>query len=72
MADHRIYLVEVKSDDRPPTRQLWLAAVPREDAVSAVLDAVPEGFAAKLAPTRMSRDEVQRLQMAPGTVRKLR
>jgi hypothetical protein len=72
MADHGIYLVEVTSDDRPPKREFWLAAFPRQDAVRAVLEAIPEGWAAKLAPLRMTRDEAQRLKMLPGTVRKLR
>jgi len=40
-----IHVVQVRTDDLPRGKiQLWFAAVPREQAIAAVLDAVPEGW----------------------------
>jgi hypothetical protein len=48
-----IHLVLVTTDDRE--RQLWVAAAPREEAVTLVLDAVPEGWnVVRLPPERQS------------------
>jgi hypothetical protein len=68
-----IYVVQVRTDDLPRAKiQLWFAAVPREQAVTAVLEAVPEGWTAKLTPIRVRPEEVLKLKMKPGAVRRVR
>jgi hypothetical protein len=64
-----IHLVLVTADDRE--KQLWVAAAPREEAVTLVLGAVPEGWAAVLLDTRLKPEEVALLKMTPGDVREL-
>jgi hypothetical protein len=65
-----IQIVQVRTDSFPyyGKMEYWLAAVPRNDAITAVLTTLPEGWAAKLAPE--SRD-IRRHMMASGTVLKL-
>jgi hypothetical protein len=73
MKDAGIHVVQVRTDDFPRGQlQLWLAAVPRQSAVTAVLTAVPEGWTARLAELRLMRSEAQILQLPLGTVRKFR
>jgi len=64
-----LYLVRVTTDDRE--RQLWVAAASREEAVTLVLDAFPEGWSVTLLDTRLKPDEVALLKMRPGDVREL-
>jgi hypothetical protein len=42
----RIHFVRVRTDDR--TQQLWAVAAARNEAVDRVLDAIPEGWTARL------------------------
>lgn len=63
------HLVEVTTDDRE--HQLWVAATPREDAVTQVLNAVPEGWTAALLSNRLKAAEVAILNLKPGEVREL-
>jgi hypothetical protein len=73
MKDLGIQVVQVRTDDFPRgVVQLWLAALPRQMAVSAVLTAVPEGWTARLAESRLRRSEAEALQLPLGTVRKFR
>ena len=68
-----IHVVQVRTDDLPRGKiQLWFAAVPREQAVAAVLDAVPEGWTAKITLLGVRPEEVHKLKMKPGTVRRVR
>lgn len=46
IVDNNIQLVRVTTDDREP--RLWAAATTRDDAVDCVLDAIPEGWTARL------------------------
>jgi len=46
-----INLVRITTDDRE--HQLWAAATPREEAITAVLKVVPEGWAAALLPNKL-------------------
>jgi len=46
MAGNPIHLVRVTTDDR--IHQVWAAATSREEAVERVLDAIPEGWTARL------------------------
>jgi hypothetical protein len=67
MTQTQVNFVQVTPDSR--RRQVWLVAAPREEAVSLVLDAVPEGWSAVLLPLRPVG--ASRLKMQPGEVRKL-
>ena len=73
MKDVGIQLVQVRTDDFPRGQlQLWLAALPRQRAVTAVLNAVPEGWTARLAELRLKHYEAGVLQLPVGTVRRCR
>jgi hypothetical protein len=73
MKDLGIQVVQVRTDDFPRGEvQLWLAAVPRQSAVNAVLMAVPEGWTVRLAEPRLRRSEAEVLQLPLGMVRKFR
>jgi hypothetical protein len=50
-------------------RQAWLSAAPPDEAVSLVLDAVPEGWTADLLPLRSV--DASQLKIQPGEVREL-
>jgi hypothetical protein len=52
--------------------QLWAVATEREEAVTLVLNAVPEGWTAVLLPTRLTVEELLFLNLAPGEVRELK
>ena len=67
MVQTQVNLVQVTPDSR--RRQVWLAAAPRDEAVSLVLDAIPEGWSAVLLPLRPV--DAAQLKMQPGDVRKL-
>ena len=65
-----VHLVRVITDDRD--YQFWVAATSRDEAVSRVLDCVPEGWAASLLDQRLEADEVTALNLQSGDVRELR
>ena len=65
-----VHLVRVITDDLE--YQIWVAATSREEAVSRVLDCVPEGWTASLLEQRLSSSEAAVLKLEPGDVRKLR
>ena len=67
MTQTQVNLVQVTPDSR--RRQVWLAAAPREEAISLVLNAVPEGWSAVLLPLRPV--DASQLKMQPGEVREL-
>ena len=54
-----------------PAVQLWAAAVPREEAVAAVLRELPQGWTAELTDRHLTQEHVRRLNMKPGSVREL-
>jgi hypothetical protein len=62
-------LVRVTADDE--TQQLWAAATPRDEAVDRVLNAVPEGWSAKLVDERLKPREELTQTMTVGEVREL-
>ena len=64
-----LHLVRVTTDDRE--HQLWVAAAPREEAVTQVLNAIPEGWTAALLSNRLKPAEVEALNMKAGDVREL-
>ena len=63
------HLVRVTTDDR--YRRVWVAATPRADAVTAVLNAVPEGWSACLFPNKLRAVEIEALDLKPDEVREL-
>jgi hypothetical protein len=65
----RVFLLRVTTDGRD--HQLWAAATPGgEEAVQAVLDTIPEGWAVSLlAPAKPN--EIEALALKPGEVREL-
>jgi hypothetical protein len=69
MDPNLVHLVRVTTEDGQS--RLWAAATSREEAVSRVLQAVPEGWDARLMSNslRPRRDAVQ--TMTPGEVREL-
>ena len=70
-----VQLVDVTTDtfvNGVAKKQLWAAAVSRDLAVGLVLGAVPEGWTAVLATTRLTRGETEKLKMRPGDVREMR
>lgn len=69
MNAHSIHLVRVTTDDR--RQQLWAAATAREDAVDRVLDAIPEGWAARLLDDSLRPCESAVRDMTAGEVREL-
>jgi hypothetical protein len=64
-----VHLVRVITDDRE--HQLWVAATSREDAVTEVLNAIPEGWAASLLTNKLSPVEVEALNLRSGEVREI-
>lgn len=70
-----IQLVDVTTDifsNGVAEKQLWAAAIARDLAVGLVLGAVPEGWTAILATTRLTPGEIEKLKMRPGDVREMR
>ena len=65
-----VHLVRVITDDRE--YRFWVAATLRDEAVSKVLDCVPEGWAASLLDQNLEPNEVAALNLQPGDVRELR
>lgn len=58
------YLVRVTTDDR--AHQLWVAAAAsEEDALTLVLNAVPNGWTASMVSNKMTRTEVEVLNLKP-------
>jgi hypothetical protein len=69
MNAHSIHLVRVTTDDL--THQLWAAATSREEAVNRVLDAIPEGWTARLLDDALKPRETAVVGMSAGEVREL-
>jgi hypothetical protein len=63
----KVNFVQVTPDNR--RRRVWMVAAPRQDAVSLVLNVIPEGWTASLMPLRPV--EASRLNMQPGDLREL-
>ena len=60
-----VYLVSVLTDDR--ANRLWLASGSSADeAVSLVLDAIPEGWSARLAQENLTLAEMEGLDLKQG------
>lgn len=64
-----VHLVRVITDDRE--HQLWAAATSRQDAVTRVLNAIPEGWTASLLDGELQPLEAKVLNLALGTVREI-
>lgn len=65
----QIHLVRVVTDNRE--HKLWAVAAPRDEAVNAVLDVVPEGWSAALLENELSEQESEALILGPGDVREI-
>lgn len=65
----RLHFVRVRTDDR--TQQLCAVAAPRNEAVDRVLDAIPEGWTARLLEEQLKPPPAAISNMVPGEVRKL-
>jgi hypothetical protein len=65
-----VHLVRVTIDDRE--RPVYATCGSRKDAITQVLNAVPEGWTAALRPNRLTADEVAALALKPGEVREIR
>ncbi|WP_342740552.1 hypothetical protein [Bradyrhizobium sp. B117] len=64
-------IVEVASDDAPPTKQMWLALAKPRQALTLVLAAVPEGWTAQVVPvvlTESQQRSFEELNLNPGDV----
>lgn len=59
----------LSADDR--TQQLWAAAAPSNEAVDRVLDAISEGWTARLLEEQLKPPPDAISNMVPGEVRKL-
>ena len=66
---HHVHLVRVTTDDRE--QRLWAAATSRDDAVDYVLNAVPEGWTARLLDETLEPRAEAVQTMMPGEVREL-
>jgi hypothetical protein len=69
-----IQFVQVTTDifvDGIAKKQIWAAAVSRDLAVALVLGAVPEGWTATLSGKRLTPDDLARLKMRRGDVRRV-
>jgi hypothetical protein len=66
-------LVEVVTDaavrGATPVRRLWVAAAKPDQAVTLVLCALPEGWAASLSGERLTPEQEALLHLEPGEVR---
>jgi len=70
MANARdIHLVKVTTDDRE--HQLWVIAAPRDEAITRVLNAIPEGWTAALLSNRLTPQEMEALNLQLGEVREI-
>ena len=65
-----VHLVRVTTDDRE--RLIYATCGARKDAITQVLNAVPEGWTAALLPNRLTPDEIAALALKPGDVREIR
>lgn len=63
------HLVRVTTDDRDI--RVWVVATPQVEAVTAVLNAIPEGWSACLFPNKLRAVEIEALNLKPGEVREL-
>ena len=63
------FLIRVTTDERE--HKLWVVAMPGEEAIQAVLAAVPEGWAVCLLMRALPK-EIEALALKPGEVRELR
>ena len=66
----RVYMTDNGIGDKPAT-QLWVAAVPREQAVAAVKKVIPADWIAELTNQRLSAKHIASLKLRPGDVREL-
>ena len=64
-----VHLVRVTTDDRE--HQLWAVASSRAQAVTLVLNAVPEGWTAALLSNRLKPEELEILNLRPSEVREI-
>ena len=70
MAQTVVHMVRVMTDSRD--QHLWMAAVPPDEAITQILNAVPEGWAATVLPSyALSSNEVAALQLGPGEIREI-
>ena len=64
-------LVEVASDEAPPTKQMWVALAKPRQALTLVLVAVPEGWTAEVVPAVLTEEQqrlFEELDLSPGDV----
>ncbi|WP_128962967.1 hypothetical protein [Bradyrhizobium guangzhouense] len=70
MAEAVAHIVRVLTDSRDP--RVWLAFAPPDEAITRVLDAVPEGWAATVLPgCALSPADVSALHIGPGDIREI-
>jgi hypothetical protein len=66
-----IVLTELPDDVGVPEARLLAAAVPRVDALRAVLQLAPAGSSAELSSRRLSTEELTALRLRPRDVREI-
>jgi hypothetical protein len=69
-----IHIVRVYMDSGvggSPTVQLWVAAMPREQAEEAVQKAIPAGWRAELTKDTLTKEAVARMNLRAGEVREI-
>ncbi|MGX5733394.1 hypothetical protein [Bosea thiooxidans] len=68
---HLVVVTQPEQDGRIMGDQLWIAATPLDEAVAAVQRELQPGWTARLADHAPSKELVERLRLAPGTVSEL-
>ena len=63
------HLVRVRTDDN--CFRIWVAFTSPEEALSKVLDSIPEGWSVVLTGARLNAREIEMLAIKPGEVREL-
>ena len=70
MAQTFAYLVRVTTDSR--THQLWVAAASSDEgALTLVLNRIPEGWTAAVLSNKLTRMEIEALNLKAGQVREI-
>jgi hypothetical protein len=64
-----VYIVAAKKEDETV---YWVAAAPRDGAVTMVHNLLPPGWSVSLTDRRMSPDRLYGLKLKPNTARKLK
>ncbi|UYW26650.1 hypothetical protein OKC48_26025 [Methylorubrum extorquens] len=68
---HYVVVRHPEAEGRLSPTRLWIAVLPREEAVEAVRRQAPEGWQVELAPEQPTLDQVAALNLRFGEVREI-